>query len=472
MTVVSSARARSVSPAAINRTALADQLSAMTLSNNLSDPTVMAKYRLAGDICNGVMRELLSFVKPGMAAADLCKIGDDLVASKCAGAGYKSVKKGLALPTCININNTVQHYAPRAPTGSDDDTTTAPLTVLKDGDLVKVELGVHIDGYACITGHTTVLATDPETPTTGPMADVITAAHFAAETAWRMIRPGQSSTAVVDTIRKIALAYGCAPVRGTFSARIHRGLPGDENGAHRLFNAPADPDPDADPIIIEDAPEQADPSAAFEFSVNEVYDMAIYLSTTTHASSGAVLVADPVTVGATVRDMAEPTLYTRNAHGRYQLRMGSSRKLLAHVADQYPVNVAALDTSLRFGLKECANHGLLIPRAVSATPDGTVVAAFRFTVLLLPSGQVLRLSLPHQQLPFVESRHELPADLAELLAIDPDHALHVRPVPGALPDGVPGDQVEGGGARRRSRSRKRNKSRGASVEARVEHVEI
>ncbi len=47
---------------------------------------------------------------------------------------------GLAFPTSLSINNTVSHFSPLP---SDKD-----LPVLKDGDVVKVMLGVHIDGVS------------------------------------------------------------------------------------------------------------------------------------------------------------------------------------------------------------------------------------------------------------------------------------------------------------------------------------
>jgi methionine aminopeptidase len=51
---------------------------------------------------------------------------------------------GLAFPTCISINNTVSHFSPLP---SDKDVPT-----LKDGDVVKVMLGVHIDGVSDAVG--------------------------------------------------------------------------------------------------------------------------------------------------------------------------------------------------------------------------------------------------------------------------------------------------------------------------------
>ncbi|KNE67342.1 hypothetical protein AMAG_19618 [Allomyces macrogynus ATCC 38327] len=242
-------------------TLLAEQLSAMTLQNNLSDPTVMGKYRLAADICNAVMRELLELVVPGASTADLCQHGDDLILQKCAAAGFKSVRKGVALPTSVNVNNTVQHYAPVA-----DDDENHPAYVLQENDLVKVELGVHVDGYACTAGHTTILNPNTDLPTTGAVADAVTAAHFAAEMAWRMIKPGRAASEIHEAMTRIASAYKCVPVRGTYSTRIQRYT---LDAGNHLYNAidPEATDTDGHKIKQED----------FQFSVNEAYDQLPYV---------------------------------------------------------------------------------------------------------------------------------------------------------------------------------------------------
>jgi methionine aminopeptidase len=63
-------------------------------------------------------------------------------------------------------------------------------TTIKEGDLVKVELGVHIDGFAAFVGHTVVVQSDKNAVITGAKADVILAAYKSAQAALRLIKPG------------------------------------------------------------------------------------------------------------------------------------------------------------------------------------------------------------------------------------------------------------------------------------------
>ena len=52
---------------------------------------------------------------------------------------------GIAFPCCISVNNCICHYSPL----SHD-----PDTVLKEGDLAKIDMGAHIDGFIAVVAHT------------------------------------------------------------------------------------------------------------------------------------------------------------------------------------------------------------------------------------------------------------------------------------------------------------------------------
>jgi Metallopeptidase family M24 len=95
---------------------------------------------------------------------------------------FKEAEKGVAVPTCVTVNNLVQYYTPLA----------SDAYTLKAGDVVKVELGAHIDGYIGTAAHTTVVSVDPSQPVTGKAADVIAAAYYAQEAVLRMMKPGTS----------------------------------------------------------------------------------------------------------------------------------------------------------------------------------------------------------------------------------------------------------------------------------------
>ena len=89
----------------------------------------------------------------------------------------------------------------------------ASRTLAKD-DLVKIQLGAHIDGFAAISAETVVIGANAENPVTGRRADVIKAAWTAAEAAMRTVKVGNKNWAVTEVVARSADAFHCKPVEG------------------------------------------------------------------------------------------------------------------------------------------------------------------------------------------------------------------------------------------------------------------
>ncbi|XP_043690338.1 ERBB-3 BINDING PROTEIN 1-like isoform X2 [Telopea speciosissima] len=114
---------------------------------DLTSPEVVTKYKTAAEIVNKALQLVVSECKPKAKVIDICEKGDAFIREQ-SGNMYKNVKKkierGIAFPTCISINNTVCHFSPLA---SDE-------TVLQEGDMLKIDMGCHIDGFIAIVAHT------------------------------------------------------------------------------------------------------------------------------------------------------------------------------------------------------------------------------------------------------------------------------------------------------------------------------
>jgi methionine aminopeptidase len=89
----------------------------------------------------------------------------------------------------------------------------ASRTLAKD-DVVKIQLGAHIDGFAAISAETVVIGASAENPVTGRRADVIKAAWTAAEAAMRTVKVGNKNWAVTEVVARSADAFHCKPVEG------------------------------------------------------------------------------------------------------------------------------------------------------------------------------------------------------------------------------------------------------------------
>ncbi len=102
--------------------------------NDLRQGEVGAKYRVASEVANKVLAQLVRDTVPGKKILDIVQEGDKLINDGVASA-YKDpkIEKGIAFPPCVSVNNTVGHFSPLAP-----DTTT-----IADGDLVKM-YAIHV----------------------------------------------------------------------------------------------------------------------------------------------------------------------------------------------------------------------------------------------------------------------------------------------------------------------------------------
>ncbi|XP_020571748.1 ERBB-3 BINDING PROTEIN 1-like [Phalaenopsis equestris] len=326
---------------------------------DLTSSDVVTKYKNAAEIVNKALQLVVLECKPKAKIVDICEKGDTFIREQ-AGSMYKNVKKkierGVAFPTCISVNNTVCHFSPL---GNDD-------AVLEENDLVKIDLGCHIDGFIAVAAHTHVLQ---EGPVSGRAADVISAANTAAEVALRLVRPGKKNKDVTEAIQKVAAAYNCKIVEGVLSHQLKQFV----IDGNKVILSVGNPD-----TRVDDA----------EFEENEVY--AVDIVTTTGEGKPKLL------------DEKQTTIYKRAVDKNYHLKLKASRFIFSEINQKFPImpfSARALEEKrARLGLVECVNHDLLQPYPVLHEKPGDIVAHIKFTVLLMPNGSDRITHHPLQQL--------------------------------------------------------------------------
>lgn len=326
---------------------------------DLTSPEVVTKYKSAAEIINKALQLVVSECKPKAKIVDVCEIGDSFIREQ-TGNMYKNVKKkierGVAFPTCISVNNTVCHFSPLA---SDE-------TVMEAGDVLKIDMGCHIDGFIAVVAHTHVLQ---DGPVTGKAADVIAAANTAAEVALRLVRPGKKNKDVTDAIQKVAAAYDCKIVEGVLSHQLKQFVIDGNKVVLSVSNTDT---------RVDDA----------EFEENEVY--AIDIVTSSGEGKPKLL------------DEKQTTIYKRAVDKNYHLKMKASRFIFSEISQKFPImpfTARALEEKrARLGLVECVNHELLQPYPVLHEKPGDYVAHIKFTVLLMPNGSDRVTSHPLKEL--------------------------------------------------------------------------
>jgi len=350
----------------------------------IADDLVVTKYKMAAEIVNKVLKETVVLCVPDASVRDLCVASDKLLAEETAKAFKKDKKvvKGIAFPTCISVNNVICHYSPL---------NSEPDTILKDGDMVKLDLGAHIDGFIAVVAHTHVVGSSKENPLTGRKADAMMAAYLASEAALRLVKPGNENDEVTETVCKIAAAFDCKPVEGMLSHQLEQNkIDGEKTIIQSNQDVCNKKSAFSVGLCQKNAPCCLNPTEAqkkehekSEFELHEVYGVDVLIST----GEGQGREKD-----------AKITIYKKTEE-TYMLKMKTSREFFSKVSKQFgamPFNLRNMDDErkARMGVGECVNHRLVEPFQVLFEKEGEYVSQFKFTVLLMPNGPQKITGLP------------------------------------------------------------------------------
>lgn len=122
----------------------------------------------------------------------------------------KKLERGIAFPCCISVNEVCGHYSPCA-----DESTK-----LATEDLVKIELGAHIDGYTANLAQTIIIGGKAK----DKKAAVTLAAWDAYTAATKVIAKGSTNHEVTTAIAKVCEAYEVEPLQGVLSHKVKKHL--------------------------------------------------------------------------------------------------------------------------------------------------------------------------------------------------------------------------------------------------------
>lgn len=374
--------------AAEEETKAAEVVEDTTLANS----DVITKYQEAARIVQAVLTEVAALCVAGTALITICQAGDASIEQKTSAIfrgknkNGKAIDKGIAFPVCVSVNECICHYSPLV---SED-----RLPPLVDGDMVKIDLGVHIDGYIAVGAHTVVVGhtPNPAEPITGPRADVITAAWTAAEIAAKMIRPGNTNAMVTEAVKKVSDAFGVKAISGTVMHEMKRYV---IDGKKVI-------------LLRQEGDEKVD---ACTFEVHEVYSIDVAMS------SGE---------GKPRQGDLRTTVFKREVDRKHGLKIKASRLFFNEVNKRFPTMPFSTrymtdETAAKMGVRECVSHQILTAYPVLHERSGDQIAHVKFTILLLPNGNVKITGL---EMPagFATPDKALPEDLQGLLSAEDEKA--------------------------------------------------
>jgi len=127
-----------------------------------SDPDfqiMLTKYNAAAKICGKVYNKLVEMIinEELLSVRELCNVGNDMITKECANIYKKEKNKGVGFPVSISLNDCVGNYV------YEDNPLQHPYNVIKDGDIVKIELAVNIGGCIAVCADTIVKGQNSKT---------------------------------------------------------------------------------------------------------------------------------------------------------------------------------------------------------------------------------------------------------------------------------------------------------------------
>lgn len=168
------------------------------------DDDVYEKYLLAGEIAAAARDHGAKMIKEGVSYLEVATAVESEITEQGAD---------LSFPVNISINDIAAHFTPRH-----DDS----LLIFKKGDVVKLDVGSHIDGYIADTALTVEIGTNN-------YSDMIKASRHALEKGIGIIKAGVDLSDVGKTIEETITSYGYRSIdnltgHGLERYNLHSGL--------------------------------------------------------------------------------------------------------------------------------------------------------------------------------------------------------------------------------------------------------
>ena len=207
---------------------------------------ILENYRKAGRILAEVLAEARPRVVVGASLLDVANFVEDAIRSRGAKPAF---------PCNISLDRNAAHYTP------------SPNDRSRFGEnMVKLDVGVHVDGYIADAAITVDL---------GGHDKLVEASHAALEAALEMIRPGIDTAQIGKAIEEVITGYGYKPVYNLTGHGLSRYLAHDEPAVPNRAMEKGTVLNDGDVIAIE--PFATNGSGRIsEALINEIYGLSAF----------------------------------------------------------------------------------------------------------------------------------------------------------------------------------------------------
>jgi len=316
------------------------------------------KYKHSGEIAEQALVYAKSLVAPDKLIIDICISVDLFIADKLKEVySNKIFSTGVAFPTCISINNVVGNFSP----------VVSDTTVLNCGDLVKIKLGVHIDGFPVIVGDTVMIGEPNE-----KQKRVMECLNDVRNNIKSLVKIHKHSNGVYNYMNDITKTYECELLdcdetidncSGIFSYQVSQDIISGRNDKS--------PDHEQHKMIFHGQNRHDYDIEDFQFEHNQVFIMDVSVS----SGNGYVNICDH----------KDTTIYKHNFDTFYNLKLQASRHTCNEFKKRgcFPTTVRDFqDNKIKLGLVECYKSNVLDAYPVLYEKPDEYVGNYTFTLIL------------------------------------------------------------------------------------------
>lgn len=344
---------------------------------SLSNPDTLTKYRTAAAISTNILAAVTGKINyhlrlsahlltalPGLCVEgariiEVCQKGDELLKNEISKV-YRSKSTGKGIGHTVTVSPS-SYVTPYTPLVSDTDEAA---TELKAGEVVKIQLGAQIDGFAALVCDSIVIPSSKNAQDTHPQreADLLLATYWANELLLRLLVPPgllasgtdeekakaaaekpPSQTKITQLLEKVAKSFNCNIVESTTCWLFERN---EIEGNKKIILSPSEG------VKGEGVPD-----------IGEVWGIEVGMSLGT---------------GKCKTLPNRPTLHRRTAT-TYQLKRPSSRSILTEIVGEFktfPFSLRQLkdERAGKVGIVECVRTGVVRQYEVVGDKDNEPVA--------------------------------------------------------------------------------------------------
>ena len=300
----------------------------------------------------------------------MIKYSDSRIIEECDKIYKKETNKGIAFPTSISLNNCAGNYIYES--GNHDYNT------IKEGDIIKIELGVTISGCIAVLGETIIKLNKKDNINGKYDNDIniknnikyISFLNELKNDIIDMIKVGETNDEIRIHIESKCTENDCFPLENTTSYQHLNGQLRTDESKYIILNYKRESE-----YEIENGGGGGVDNLCFEFEEGDIYTIHLIISPSLNENESEIKCVQ----------MCEPHIYRFN-DCFYNLKLKMSREFCSIVKGKHSIN--AFDClpykeigKYRVGIKEACEHNILEKYPILCSKSGNVFHK-KFTIVV------------------------------------------------------------------------------------------